>query len=255
MAELDFVVIDDEAFSQIPEPALPGARCQTCDYWERIDGGRAAPEAGAPNAATARTNLKRGRLLAGRGAAGPYAMLAIETDAVARTTVGYAQFGPLSRYPRAQSIRDRYPQLPESPAPWVITCLQVVPRVEGASRREDIGAAFLDAVCAELDRRGLIAVEAYPEAAADAWVPSPGPASVYEGAGFDRVAGDDRFPVYRRELTGETDADAWSGLLRASRPDDEDDAWPLPLPPQRDPDDLFRLPPEKPKRPNPFGDD
>ena len=61
--------------------------------------------------------------------------------------------------------------------------------------------------------------------------------------------------MYRRELTGETDADAWSGLIRASRPDDEGDDWPLPLPPKGDPDDLFRLPPEKPKRPNPFGDD
>ena len=64
----------------------------------------------------------------------------------------------------------------------------------------------------------------------------------------------DRLELYRRELTGETDADAWSGLLRASRPD-EGDEWPLPLPPKRDPDDLFRLPPEKPQRPNPFGDD
>jgi hypothetical protein len=114
---------------------------------------------------------------------------------------------------------------------------------------------LLRAVCDDLDRRGIIAVEAYPEGAADAWLPSPGPVTVYEEAGFDHVAGDERFPVYRRELSGETDADAWSDLLRASTPSDEDDGWPLPLPPKRDPDDLFRLPPEKPKRPNPFGDD
>ena len=180
-------------------------------------------------------------------------MLAYRTDAVERVAIGYAQFGPLSAYPRAQVIRDRYPQLPESPAPWVITCLQV-----DARRRRSAwapAAALLEAVCAELDRRGITAVEAYPERAPDGWLPSPGPASVYEAAGFGRAAGDDRFPVYRRELTGETDADAWSGLLRASRPDDEGDDWPLPLPPKRDPDDLFRLPPEKPKRPNPFGDD
>jgi hypothetical protein len=98
-------------------------------------------------------------------------------------------------------------------------------------------------------------VEAYPEGVADAWLPSPGPASIYQAAGFEHAAGDERFPVYRRELTGETDADAWSGLLRTSAPSDEGDAWPLPLPPKRDPDDLFRLPAERPKRPNPFGDD
>ncbi|MGH2417363.1 MAG: hypothetical protein ACRDFY_03430, partial [Candidatus Limnocylindria bacterium] len=146
----------------------------------------------------------------------------------------------------------RYPQLPESPAPWVITCLQVSGEVDN---RSAIGIELLEAVCSELDGRGIIAVEAYPERVGDAWRPSPGPAAVYEASDFERAAGDERFPVYRRELTGETDADAWSGLLRASRPDDEGDDWPLPLPPKRDPDDLFRLPPEKPKRPNPFGDD
>ena len=251
MPELAFELVDEAGFDEIPQPAQPGARCQTCDYWERIDGGRATPEAGAPDAG-ARATLKRQRLLAGRGVSGSYGMVAIRTDAVTRVAIGYAQFGPLSAYPRAQSIRDRYPQLPESPAPWVLTCLQVTP---DADDRDDIGVRLLEAVCAELDGRGITAVEAYPERAADPWSPSPGPATVYEATGFERAAGDDRFPVYRRELTGETDADAWSGLLRASRADDEGDDWPLPLPPRRDPDDLFRLPPEKPKRPNPFGDD
>jgi len=251
MPDLTFEPLDETAFDDIPDPAEPGARCQTCDYWERIDGGRAAPSADATDAG-ARATVKRRRLLAGQGVSGSYGMLAYRTDAVERMPVGYAQFGPLSAYPRAQVIRDRYPQLPESPSPWVITCLQVSP---GADDRAGAGTALLEAVCADLDRRGIIAVEAYPERAADAWLPSAGPASVYEAAGFNRAAGDDRFPVYRRELTGETDAEAWSGLLRASQPDDEEDDWPLPLPPQRDPDDLFRLPAEKPKRPNPFGDD
>jgi hypothetical protein len=251
MPELTFELVDEASFESIPAPAQPGARCQTCDYWERIDGGRAPPEADAPDA-DARARLKLRRLLAGRDVSGSYAMIAFETDAVERAAVGYAQFGPLSAYPRAQSIRERYPQLPESPAPWVITCLQVT---AGADDRDGVGGQLLEAVCAELDRRGITAVEAYPERVDDAWQPSPGPAGVYEASGFERAAGDERFPVYRRELTGETDADAWSGLLRASRPDDEGDDWPLPLPPKGDPDDLFRLPPEKPKRPNPFGDD
>jgi len=250
MAELAFELVDEATFDDIPDPAQPGARCQACDYWERIDGGRDAPEANAPDA-DARSALKRRRLLAARDVSGAYAMLAYRTDAVQRLSIGYAQFGPLSAYPRAQTIRDRYPQLPDSPSPWVITCLQVTPE---AGDRDEVGGALLEAVCAELDRRGIIAVEAYPESALDVWIPSPGPASVYESTGFEHAAGDDRFPVYRRELTGETDADAWSGLLRASAPD-EGDEWPLPLPPKRDPDELFRLPSEKPKRPNPFGDD
>lgn len=253
MDDLRFALIGEETFDEIPEPALPGARCQTCDYWERIEGGRAAAAADATDAA-ARASLKRQRLLAGRAISGAYAMLAHRTDAVERTAIGYAQFGPLSLYPRAQAIRDRYPQLPESPAPWVVTCLQVTGDAADARRRAAIGAAFLEAVCGELDRRGIVAVEAYPEAADDAWGPSPGPASVYEAAGFERVAGDARFPVYRRELSGETDADAWSGLLQAAKPDEGDD-WPLPLPSPPDAEDFFRLPPEKPKRRNPFGDD
>lgn len=251
MPDFELVLLDEGSFDDIPDPAQPGARCQTCDYWERLDGGRDAPAVDAPDAA-ARASIKRRRLLAARDVAGSYAMLAYRTDAVDRTAIGYAQFGPLSAYARAQSIRERYPQLPESPAPWVITCLQVTAR---ADDRSGAAAELLEAVCAELDRRGITAVEAYPEGAANDWVPSPGPASVYEAAGFEHAAGDDRFPVYRRELTGETDADAWSGLLRASRPDDEGDEWPLPLPPKGNPDDLFRLPPEKPKRFNPFGDD
>ena len=250
MADLELVALDAASFDDIPDPAQPGARCQTCDYWERLDGGRDAPQADATDAG-ARATLKRQRLLATRDVSGSYAMLAYRTDAVERVAVGYAQFGPLSAYPRAQTIRDRYPQLPDSPAPWVITCLQV----SGApDEREAAGVELLNGVCAELDRRGITGVEAYPEGVADAWLPSPGPASVYEAASFERVAGDERFPVYRRELTGETDADAWSGLLRASKPDEGDD-WPLPLPPTGDPDDLFRLPPDGPKRPNPFGED
>ncbi len=248
MAELQFALLDEESFDDIPPPAQPGARCQTCDYWERLDGGREAPrEGGHP---TARANLKRNRLLAARTVSGAYAMLAYRVDTVARVAVGYAQFGPLSAYPRAQAIRDRYPQLPESPAPWVVTCLQV--SADGAERAR-VGVALLEAVCRQLDALGITALEAYPEGVGDAWLPSPGPASVYEEAAFERVAGEERFPVYRRELTGETDADAWSGLLRAAEPEDTDE-WPLPLPKGPSEEDVFRLP-EKPKRPNPFGDD
>ena len=76
---------------------------------------------------------------------------------------------------------------------------------------------------------------------------------MYESAGFQRAAGDDQFPVYRRELAGETEV-AWDDLLSKTRPPDEGDAWPLPAPKGPREEDVFRLPP-KPDRPNPFGDD
>ena len=47
MPDLAFELVDEASFDDIPDPAQPGARCQTCDYWERIDGGRDAPEADA----------------------------------------------------------------------------------------------------------------------------------------------------------------------------------------------------------------
>lgn len=242
MSDLVFVLIDEANFDAIPEPVRPGARCQTCDYWERLEGSREGEDT------TLRRDAKRTALLAGTRLAGSYGMLATETGGQA---IGYAQFGPLSAYPRAQVIRDRYPDLPESPAPWVITCLQVV---ADPSEPTDIGRALLEAVCADLDRRGVIAVEAYPERDVNPWLPSTGPAPAYEAASFGRVAGDDRYPVYRRELAGMGAEVGWSDLLSKARPADEGDAWPLPLPKGPSEEDVFRLPP-KPTRPNPFGDD
>jgi hypothetical protein len=246
MADLLFSLVDPDAFAEIPAPARPGARCQTCDYWQRVDGSREAEDSPAAR------DLKLSRLLAGERLAGAYGMLAWRTASDGdRLAVGWAQFGPISAYPRAQVIRDRYPELPDSPAPWVVTCLQVV---ETDEDREGAAAALLAAVCEELDRRGITAVEAYPEGVPDPWIPSPGPEAVYASGGFERVAGDDRFPVMRRELAGGGAEVGWGDLLSHTRPPDEGDEWPLPLPSGPSEDDLFRLP-EKPRRPNPFGED
>jgi hypothetical protein len=251
MAEFQYSLVDETSFEAIPSPVRPGSRCQTCNYWERLDGRREAPEADATEA-SARADLKRGRLLSGRQLAGAYGMLAWRNDGDERLAVGWAQFGPISAYPRAQSIRERYPALPDSPAPWVITCLQVIP---GEAQRDVTAVGLLEAVCGELDRRGITAVEAYPEVG-DGWTSSPGPVSLYEAAGFERAAGDDRYPVMRRELGGSEAAVEWGDLLEKTRsPADEGEDWPLPLPKRRSEDDLFRLPPERPKRPNPFGED
>ena len=55
----------------------------------------------------------------GLGVAGSYAKVLLEDD-LARV---YAQFGPLTAYPRAQRTRDLYPALPDAPLPAVITCI------------------------------------------------------------------------------------------------------------------------------------
>jgi hypothetical protein len=250
--EVAFSLVDEASFEAIPAPARPGARCQTCNYWERLDGSRDAPAAEATDA-SARAESKLRRLMAGRELAGAYGMLAWRDVGNDRVAVGWAQFGPLSAYPRALSIRERYPDLPESPAPWVVTCLQVVAE---ADDREELAIGLLSAVCEDLDRRGITAVEAYPEGAADDWVPSAGPVAVYLAGGFERAAGDDRYPVMRRELGGETEGMDWGDLLAKARPaDDSGEGWPLPLPNGPTEDDLFRLPPAKPSKRNPFGDD
>lgn len=246
MSDVVFSVIDPDSFAEIPAPARPGARCQTCDYWERVDGSREAEGSDAAR------SLKLSRLLAGERLAGAYGMLAWRTASDGdRLAVGWAQFGPISAFPRAQVIRDRYRELPDSPAPWVITCLQVV---EADEDRDATASVLLEAVCEELDRRGIVAVEAYPEGVADAWIPSPGPEAIYVAGGFERAAGDDRFPVLRRELGGAGAEVGWDDLLSRTKPADEGDEWPLTLPKGPTEDDLFRLP-QKPKRPNPFGED
>ena len=239
MPDLEFAAIDAGNVDRIPDPAAPGAACISCDYWESLDGSRSRPTDSSWRAAKPR------RLPASARLAGSYGMLAFH----AGTAIGYAQFGPISAYPRAQAIRDRYPHLPESPPPYVVTCVQVRPE---AGDREAVAEALLREVCAELDRRGVVAVEAYLESVADAWLPSPGPAFVYERAGFERVAEDERYPVYRIELSGETSEVAWpADLLR--RDEADDDAWPLPLPKAPDPD-AWPIP-TKPKIRNPFGED
>lgn len=240
MSGLTFALVDEASIDSIPAPARPAARCQTCDYWERLEGSREGEDT------MARREAKRASLMAGARLAGSYGMLASADG----TVVGYAQFGPLSVYPRAQLIRDRYPDLPQSPAPWVITCLQVVADAED---RLGIGQALAQAVCEEIDRRGVTAVEAYLEGSADPWLPPGGPAEVYASAGFELMASDERYPVFRREL-GEGTEVGWGDLLSKAKPADEGEAWPFPLPSGPAEDDVFRLPP-KPSRPNPFGDD
>jgi ribosomal protein S18 acetylase RimI-like enzyme len=128
----------------------------------------------------------------GLGVAGSYAKVLLVDD----LAVAYAQFGPLTAYPRAQRVRDLYPQLPESPLPAVITCIATT----ATARREGHALRLVDAACDDLAGRGFTAVEAYPQIGALADATSAATPAFWERAGFTTAASDERFPVMRREL-------------------------------------------------------
>jgi ribosomal protein S18 acetylase RimI-like enzyme len=133
------------------------------------------------------------RLLArGLGVVGSYAKVLLRDDVPA----AYAQFGPLSAYPRAQATRDLYPALPDSPLPAVITCIATT----AEARRLGLARQLVSIVCDDLETRGFAAVEVYPEAATDPDTTSAATPAFWESLGFVRAVDDDRFPVLRREF-------------------------------------------------------
>ena len=148
------------------------------------------PKAGPSVAADAPSKLR----LLGRGLAvfGSYAKVLVDGDEPA----AYAQFGPLSAYPRAQRTRELYPALPQSPLPAVITCIATT----SAARDRGLAAKLADAVCDDLAGRGFAAVEVYPEVGARPDATSAATPAFWERLGFRVAAADERFPVLRREL-------------------------------------------------------
>ena len=145
---------------------------------------RATVDSGAPR--------KLQLLARGSSVAGSYAKVLIRGD----EPLAYAQFGPLTAYPRAQHTRDLYPSLPDSPLPAVITCIATT--VE--ARHEGLARQLVEAVCDDLAGRGFSAVETYPEIGAGEDATSAATPAFWEGAGFIRAVDDARFPVMRREL-------------------------------------------------------
>ncbi len=131
-------------------------------------------------------------LMRGMAVFGSYAKVAIEGD----DTVAYAQFGPLSAYPRALRLRELYPQLPPAPLPAVITCIATT----ASARRRGYARALIEDVCRDLSDRGFAAVEAYPAVGAEPDATSAATIGFWECCGFGVAAADDRFPVVRREL-------------------------------------------------------
>jgi ribosomal protein S18 acetylase RimI-like enzyme len=108
----------------------------------------------------------------------------------------YCQFGPLSAYPRAQSVRDLYPKLPSSPLPAVITCIATT----SAARGRGLAKTLVLAVVDDLAGRGFSAVEAYPEPETDPDATSAANPAFWASCGFTLAIDDPRFPVVRKEL-------------------------------------------------------
>jgi GNAT superfamily N-acetyltransferase len=128
----------------------------------------------------------------GLGVVGTYAKVLLRDD----RPQAYAQFGPLTAYPRAQRTRDLYPALPDAPLPAVITCIATTAEARGLG----LAHRLVEAVCSDLAGRGFTAVETYPTAGAPADATSAATPEFWESAGFARAVDDDRFPVMRREL-------------------------------------------------------
>jgi ribosomal protein S18 acetylase RimI-like enzyme len=135
---------------------------------------------------------KLGLLGRGLGVFGSYAKVLLADGEPA----AYCQFGPLSAYPRAQRLRDLYPQLPDAPLPAVITCIATTP----AARNEGLAARLVAATCDDLAARGFAAVEAYPERGVREDATSAAMPAFWVAAGFAVVVDDERYPVVRREL-------------------------------------------------------
>jgi ribosomal protein S18 acetylase RimI-like enzyme len=108
----------------------------------------------------------------------------------------YCQFGPVSAYPRAQRIRELYPQLPSSPLPAVITCIASTREARGRG----LAKALVLAAVEDLAGRGFSAVEAYPEPEARPDATSAANPAFWQACGFGLAIDDPRFPVVRREL-------------------------------------------------------
>ena len=131
-------------------------------------------------------------LARGLGVAGSYAKVLLRGEA----PVAYAQFGPLTAYPRAQRTRDLYPALPDAPLPAVITCIATT----AEARHLGLARHLVQVVCSDLEARGFTAVETYPTVGAAPDATSAATPAFWETIGFARAIDDARFPVMRREF-------------------------------------------------------
>jgi hypothetical protein len=181
------LVGDDEEESLAPGPSLADEGPAGGGDWNPF-----APSPAAPSRAPSGLPRKLALLMRGARVFGSYARVAIADDG----PVAYAQFGPLSAYPRAQRLRELYPQLPSAPLPAVITCIATTIEARGEGHAKDL----VDDVCVELGRRGFSAVEVYPDLTQATDATSAATPDFWRSCGFALVISDERFPVLRREL-------------------------------------------------------
>ena len=152
-----------------------------------------APRREAPARDLNSVPRKLALLSRGLGVSGSYAKVLESGGAPAV----YAQFGPLSAYPRARQVRELYASLPRSPLPAVITCIATAPFARG----QGLAQALVRAICDDLGRRGFSAVEAYPDLTLPADEASAAHPRFWMACGFSVAAEDERFPVMRTELS------------------------------------------------------
>ena len=152
-----------------------------------------APQPEARRSGSASDGPRKLRLL-GRGESvfGSYAKVLLLDE----TPAAYAQFGPLSAYPRARHIRELYPRLPSAPLPAVITCIATTPAARGRGLARTLVTAVLD----DLTERGFAATETYPDLTLGTDQASAATPDFWIACGFELVAPDERYPVMRREL-------------------------------------------------------
>jgi hypothetical protein len=152
-----------------------------------------APEPEPDLDATAREAPAKLRLLdRGLGVFGSYAKVLVLDG----TPAVYAQFGPLSAYPRAQQVRELYPSLPSAPLPAVITCVATT----ASARGRGLAQALVIDIAGDLAARGFAAIEAYPDLTLSPEAASAAFPAFWESCGFALAAPDERWPVMRREL-------------------------------------------------------
>jgi hypothetical protein len=178
------------------KPRMPGANPFALDEDDAADPNPFAPS--RPTQPAVPAGGPRKLALLGRGLAvfGSYAKVVLVDEGDGERPVAFAQFGPLSAYPRALRLRELYPQLPETPLPAVITCIATVEDAHGRG----VALRLVGAVCDDLAGRGFFAVEAYPEANARLHATSAATPAFWVRAGFHVAVDDERFPVVRREL-------------------------------------------------------
>jgi GNAT superfamily N-acetyltransferase len=108
----------------------------------------------------------------------------------------YAQFGPLSAYPRASQIRELYPRLPSAPLPAVITCVATI----GSARGHGLARMLVTAIADDLATRGFAAIEAYPDLTLQPDEASAASPAFWVSCGFVEAVTDERYPVLRLDL-------------------------------------------------------